>query len=65
LTAPLVVDALNTAASTRHTGLNGLICHKGAESQFTFVSYTDRIHELGVSASIGTVDHSYDNALVE
>jgi transposase InsO family protein len=62
LTAPLVVDALNTAASTRHTGLNG---RKGAESQFTFVNYTDRIRELGVSASIGTVDHSYDNALVE
>jgi transposase InsO family protein len=29
------------------------------------VSYTDRIDELGVSASIGTVGDSYDNALAE
>ena len=28
--------------------------------QYTSVSYTDRIDELGVSASIGTVGDSYD-----
>ena len=33
--------------------------------QYTSVSYTDRIGELGVSASIGTVGDSYDNALAE
>jgi putative transposase len=34
-------------------------------SQYTSVSYTNRIGELGVSASIGTVGDSYDNALAE
>jgi putative transposase len=65
MTAPLVVDALNMAAWTRHTSLNGLICHTDAGSQYTSVSYTDRIDELGVSASIGTVGDSYDNAMAE
>jgi putative transposase len=65
MTADLVVDALNMAAWTRSTTLTGLICHTDAGSQYTSVSYTDRIDELGVSASIGTVGDSYDNALAE
>ena len=65
MTAPLVVDALNMAAWIRHTDLEGLICHTDAGSQYTSVSYTDRIGELGVSASIGTVGDSYDNSLAE
>jgi putative transposase len=60
MTASLVVDALNMAAWTRRTSLDGLICHTDAGSQYTSVSYTDRIDELGVSASIGTVGDSYD-----
>jgi putative transposase len=65
MTASLVVDALNMAAWTRRTKLDGLICHTDAGSQYTSVSYTDRIDELGVSASIGTVGDSFDNALAE
>jgi putative transposase len=65
MTASLVVDALNMAAWTRSTKLDGLICHTDAGSQYTSVSYTDRIDELGVSASIGTVGDSYDNAMAE
>jgi putative transposase len=65
MTASLVVDALNMAAWTRATKLDGLICHTDAGAQYTSVSYTDRIDELGVSASIGTVGDSYDNALAE
>jgi len=34
-------------------------------SQYTSVSYTDRIDELGMTASIGTVGDSYDNAMAE
>ena len=34
-------------------------------SQYTSISYTDRIDELGVSASIGTVGDSFDNAMAE
>jgi len=65
MTASLVVDALNMAAWTRRTKLDGLICHTDAGSQYTSVSYTDRIDELGVSASIGTVGDRFDNALAE
>jgi putative transposase len=65
MTASLVVDALNMAARTRHTDLNGLICHTDAGAQYTSVRYTDRIDELGVSASIGTVGDSFDNAMAE
>ncbi len=65
MTASLVVDALNMAAWTRRTRLDGLICHTDAGAQYTSISYTDRIDELGVSASIGTVGDSFDNAMAE
>jgi len=65
MTADLVVDALNMAAWTRRTNLDGLTCHTDAGSQYTSVSYTDRIDELGMTASIGTVGDSYDNAMAE
>ena len=65
MSAPVVIDALNMAAWTRHSSLDGLICHTDMGSQYTSVSYTDRIDELGVSASIGTVGDSYDNAMAE
>jgi len=65
MTAQLVVDALNMAAWTRGTQLDGLTLHTDAGAQYTSVSYTDRIDELGVSASIGTVGDSFDNAMAE
>jgi putative transposase len=66
MTTALVLDALNMAAWTRrHTGLEGLICHTDAGSQYTSVLYTDRIDEVGAAPSIGTVGDSYDNALAE
>jgi putative transposase len=65
MTADLVVDALNMAAWTRRTSLIGVTCHTDAGSQYTSVSYTDRIDELGMTASIGTVGDSYDNAMAE
>jgi len=64
--ASLVVDALNMAAWTRrHTGLDGLICHSDAGSQYTSIAYTDRLDEIGASPSIGTVADSFDNAMAE
>ena len=66
MTTALVLDALNMAAWTRrHTGLDGLICHTDAGSQYTSVLYTDRIDEVGAAPSIGTVGDSYDNAMAE
>jgi putative transposase len=65
MTAALVVDALNMAAWTCHTNLDGLTCHTDAGSQYVSIAYTDRIEELGMTASIGTVGDSYDNAMAE
>ncbi len=66
MTTALVLDALNMAAWTRrHSGLDGLICHTDAGSQYTSVLYTDRIDEVGAAPSIGTVGDSYDNAMAE
>ncbi len=59
MTADLVVAALDMAAWTRrHTTLEGLTCHTDAGSQYTSVSYTDRIAEVGAVPSIGTVGDS-------
>ncbi len=66
MTTALVLDALNMATWTRrHAGLDGLICHTDAGSQYTSVLYTDRIDEVGAAPSIGTVGDSFDNAMAE
>lgn len=62
----LVVDALNMAAWVRRgQDLSGLIAHSDAGSQYTSLTYTDRLAEIGAQPSIGTVGDSFDNALAE
>ena len=62
----LVLDALSMAAWTRRgVSLDGLICHSDAGSQYTSITYTDRLAEIGAAPSIGTVGDSYDNAMAE
>jgi transposase InsO family protein len=62
----LVLDALNMAAWTRRYGdLESLVCHSDAGSQYTSITYTDRLAEIGAAPSIGTVADSYDNAMAE
>ncbi len=62
----LVLDALNMATWTRrHVLLDGLICHSDAGSQYTSITYTDRLAEIGAAPSIGTVADSFDNAMAE
>ena len=66
MTANLVVDALNMAAWTRrNTGVDGLVCHTDAGSQYTSIAYTERLCDVGAAPSIGTVGDSYDNAMAE
>jgi transposase InsO family protein len=66
MTAALVIDALSMAAWTRrHTGIDQLVCHSDAGSQYTSVAYTERLDEVGAAPSIGTVGDSYDNAMAE
>lgn len=62
------LDALEMALASRYRGgrnVSGLIHHSDAGSQYTSVRYTTRLTEAGLSASIGTVGDSYDNALAE
>lgn len=65
----LVLDALEQALWTRRrdgrSGLDGLVHHTDAGSQYTSIAFTDRLAAAGVSASVGTVGDAYDNALAE
>ena len=66
MTTPLVLDALNMAAwSRRGVGIAGVVCHSDAGSQYTSITYTDRLAEIGAAPSIGTVGDSFDNAMAE
>ena len=66
MTKELVIDALNMAAWTRRLlSFDQLTCHTDAGSQYVSLAYTERLEELGVSASIGTVGDSFDNAMAE
>jgi len=60
----LVLDALDQALHARKVE-EGLIHHSDHGSQYLSIRYTDRLTENGVTASVGSVGDSYDNALAE
>lgn len=60
----LVIDALEMAAWRRDPA-GGCVHHSDAGSQYTSIRYTDRLAVAGISASVGTVGDSYDNAMAE
>ncbi len=60
----LVLDALDQALYARQVE-KGLIHHSDHGSQYLSIRYTDRLTENGVTASVGSVGDSYDNALAE
>ena len=65
----LVLDALEQAvwARTRcgDADLSGLIHHNDAGSQYTSIAFTERLAEVGIDPSVGSVGDAYDNALAE
>jgi transposase InsO family protein len=64
MSAGLVLDALEQAIWARRiTG--GLIHHSDKGSQYLAISYTERLAEAGIEASVGSVGDAYDNALAE
>ena len=66
MTTPLVLDALNMAAwARRHSDLAGVTCHSDAGSQYTSITYTERLDDIGAAPSIGTIGDSFDNAMAE
>ena len=61
-----VLDALEQAILQRKTPDNkALIHHSDRGSQYLSIKYTERLIEVGIDPSVGTVGDSYDNALAE
>lgn len=62
--AELVLDALEMANGLRRPGA-GLIAHSDRGSQYTSLTYTDRLDELEIAPSVGSKGDAYDNAMAE
>jgi transposase InsO family protein len=60
----LVLDALEQAIWSRCPS-TGVIHHSDHGSQYLSIRYSERLTEIGVEPSTGTVGDSYDNALAE
>ena len=60
----LVMDALEMAHGLRQPP-DGVIAHNDMGSQYTSVTYTERLLELGLRLSIGSRGDAYDNAMAE
>ncbi len=66
LRTDLVLDALEMAAHLRQPPVNaGLIHHSDRGSQYTSMRYTQRLQDLGIAPSVGSVGDAYDNAMAE
>ncbi len=60
----LVLDALEQALHARP--LSGdLVHHSDHGSQYVSIRYTERLAEVGIERSVGTVGDAYDNAMTE
>ncbi len=64
MTTDLVLDALEQALWSRQAPA-GLVHHSDRGSQYLSFRYTERLEEIGVRPSVGSVGDSYDNALAE
>ena len=62
--AELVLDALEMANGLRRPKA-GLIAHSDRGSQYTSLTYTDRLDELNIDPSVGSKGDAYDNAMAE
>lgn len=64
LQTEIVLDALEQALWARGKP-RGVIHHSDRGSQYLSIRYTERLAEAGLTASVGSVGDSYDNALAE
>lgn len=60
----LALDALEQALNARPNS-DGLVHHSDRGVQYLSIRYTERLAQAGISASVGSVGNSYDNALAE
>jgi transposase InsO family protein len=64
LRTDLVLDALEQAIHARGKSDN-LIHHSDRGTQYLLIRYSERLAEACITASVGSVGDSYDNALAE
>jgi transposase InsO family protein len=60
----LTLDALEQALWARKIG-ESLIHHSDRGSQYLSIRYSERLEEMGIDPSVGSIGDSYDNALAE
>ncbi len=65
LKTELVLDALEMAVHLRRPAAGELVAHTDRGSQYTSFRYTQRLADLGIAASVGSVADAYDNAMAE
>jgi putative transposase len=65
LRTDLVLDALEMAVHLRRPDPGELVQHIDRGSQYTSLRYTQRLADLGIAASVGSVADAYDNAMAE
>lgn len=66
LRSDLALDALEQAIHDRRRDDDGrLVHHSDRGGQYLSIRYTERLAEVGIEPSVGTVGDSYDNALAE
>ena len=66
LRSDLALDALEQALYARSVnGNNGLIHHSDRGVQYLSIRYAERLAEVGIEPSVGSVGDSFDNALAE
>ena len=65
-TAGFVLDALEQAIHDRRPMKGGgLVAHSDRGPQYLAIRYTERLAEVGIEPSVGSLGDSYDNALAE
>jgi len=64
-TESLPLQALGVASWLTQGNIEGLIHHADHGSQYLSLTYSNRLSDLGIRASTGSVGDSYDNALAE
>jgi putative transposase len=65
LRAGLALDALEMAIWSRNTAGGDLVHHSDRGVQYTSISYTQRLADIGAVRSVGSKGDSYDNAAAE
>jgi len=64
LRTDLALDALEQAIYSR-ADTEGLVHHSDRGGQYLSIRYTERLSQVGIEPSVGSIGDSYDNALAE